>query len=131
MGIAKHAGAQTLQHPAGVQPWGNYLFAQGKDVRNEGQAVSVMQDTVLTPDHLHFNGRHTPLNVSPSEQPKPSLKTALTAGLGKLKVLSDELMLQVLGLLSADSLARLACVNRAFYCFTSHEDLWRALALEV
>ncbi len=39
--------------------------------------------------------------------------------------------MQVLALLPAETLGRLACVNRAFYCFGNHEDLWRALTLEV
>lgn len=37
MGVAGGAGTPSLQHPNGVQPWGNYLFAQGKDTRNEGK----------------------------------------------------------------------------------------------
>lgn len=52
-------------------------------------------------------------------------------GLGRLRVLDDELLVQVLGLLPAEALARLACVNRALYCFANHEDIWRALTLEV
>ena len=39
--------------------------------------------------------------------------------------------MQVLALLPAETLGRLACVNHAFYCFSNHEDLWRALTLEV
>lgn len=57
--------------------------------------------------------------------------SAVSAGLGKLKALPDELLIQVLSLLSAESLGRLTCVNRALYCFSSHEELWRALTLEV
>ena len=53
------------------------------------------------------------------------------AGLGRLRVFNDELLMQVLSLLPAEALARLACVNRALYCFANHEDLWRALTLEV
>ena len=54
----------------------------------------------------------------------------LVTGLGKLRNLDDELLMQVLSLLPADSLGRLACVNRALYCFSNHDDLWRALTLE-
>ena len=38
--------------------------------------------------------------------------------------------MQVLSLLPAQTLGRLACVNKALYCFANHEDLWRALTLE-
>ena len=54
----------------------------------------------------------------------------LVIGLGKLRNLDDELLMQVLSLLPADSLGQLACVNRALYCFSNHDDLWRALTLE-
>ncbi|KAL3149040.1 hypothetical protein ABBQ32_001885 [Trebouxia sp. C0010 RCD-2024] len=86
MGGTRAAVEGALHHPQGVQPWGNYLFAQGRDTRNEG--------------------------------------------LGRLRVLDDELLVQVLGLLPAEALARLACVTRALYCFANHEDLWRGLTLE-
>ena len=36
MGGKRAAAGNGLQHPQGVQPWGNYLFAQGRDTRNEG-----------------------------------------------------------------------------------------------
>ena len=36
MGALKAPVLQASQHPNNVQPWGNYLFAQGKDVRNAG-----------------------------------------------------------------------------------------------
>lgn len=38
--------------------------------------------------------------------------------------------MQVLARLPAEPLGRLACVSRAFYCFSNHEELWRALTLE-
>lgn len=38
--------------------------------------------------------------------------------------------MQILSLLPAEALSRLACVNQALYCFANHEDLWRALTLE-
>lgn len=37
----------SLQHPNGVQPWGNYLFAQGRDTRNQGKAVSALHPVLL------------------------------------------------------------------------------------
>lgn len=53
------------------------------------------------------------------------------AGLGMLSKLSDELLLCVLGHLPAQSLLRAAGASRALYCFCSHEELWRALTLQV
>lgn len=86
MGASLHSSPHAQQHPQGVEPWGNYLLAMGKDTRN--------------------------------------------SGLGKLSRLNDELLMQVLGMLPAETLGRLACTNRALYCFSNHEDLWRALTLE-
>ena len=51
------------------------------------------------------------------------------AGLGSASVLKDELVLAVLGLLDAVSLARLAVVSKACFAFSYHEDLWRAMLL--
>lgn len=53
------------------------------------------------------------------------------AGLGKLSVLPDELVLQVLHDLEPAALCRLAVVSKAFYCFCYHEDNWRELMLQV
>lgn len=36
MGGKKASVEEGLQHPQGVQPWGNYLFLPGRDTRNEG-----------------------------------------------------------------------------------------------
>ena len=46
-------------------------------------------------------------------------------GLGVLKMLSDELVVDILGLLTAKDLSRLASVSRSFYVFTHHTELWR------
>eukprot|EP01044_Picomonas_judraskeda_P009280 COSAG03_NODE_1122_length_4774_cov_59.335401_3_plen_416_part_00 len=51
-------------------------------------------------------------------------------GLGRLHVLEDELLLQVLGWLGAKDLCTIASVSRAVYVFAHHEELWRALALQ-
>jgi len=37
MGASKAPAPHATQHPHNVQPWGNYLFAQGKDTRNAGE----------------------------------------------------------------------------------------------
>lgn len=52
-------------------------------------------------------------------------------GLGRFALLSDELVLRVLEVLSARDLIRLSCTSKALYCFSNHEDLWKALVIEV
>lgn len=51
--------------------------------------------------------------------------------LGRFSLLSDELLLIVLEVLSAKDLIRLSSVSKALYCFSNHEDLWKALVIEV
>lgn len=36
MGGKRASVEEELEHPQGVQPWGNYLFTQGRDTRSEG-----------------------------------------------------------------------------------------------
>lgn len=80
--------------------------------------------------------RHYVFSKSPGKVKEKNLSrfyspdAVLVTGLGKLRNLDDELLMQVLSLLPADSLGRLACVNCALYCFSNHDDLWRALTLE-
>ena len=59
------------------------------------------------------------------------LPTPLCPGLGQLNRLSDELLLRILGNLTANSLGRLSACCKGLYCFANHEDLWRTLVLEV
>ncbi|XP_031501689.1 arginine-specific demethylase JMJ22 isoform X1 [Nymphaea colorata] len=51
-------------------------------------------------------------------------------GLGNLCVLTDESILDILGLLGAKDLCMLSLVSRAFYVFSNHDPLWRNLVLE-
>ncbi|KAK1310808.1 F-box protein [Acorus calamus] len=50
-------------------------------------------------------------------------------GLGNLRVLFDELVLDVLGLLEPKDLAFLSIASKSFYVFCSHDPLWRNLVL--
>ena len=50
-------------------------------------------------------------------------------GLGDFAALSDELLLAFLHGLDPSTLCRLSCVSKAFYCYTSHGELWRAIVL--
>mmetsp|Transcript_13991 Transcript_13991/g.33924 ORF Transcript_13991/g.33924 Transcript_13991/m.33924 type:complete len:471 (-) Transcript_13991:112-1524(-) len=50
-------------------------------------------------------------------------------GTGLLRVLSDESLLAVFGLLDAKSTASCSCCSRALYCFSNDEDVWRERTL--
>ncbi|CAI9097533.1 OLC1v1033983C1 [Oldenlandia corymbosa var. corymbosa] len=52
------------------------------------------------------------------------------SGLGNLQPLTDELVLEILGLLDGIHLGVLSNVSKAFYVFCNHESLWRNLVLE-
>ena len=54
-----------------------------------------------------------------------------TAGLGALRDLDDALLLQILSLLDAQALTLCSAASRALYCFCMHDELWRALTLQV
>jgi hypothetical protein len=58
----------------------------------------------------------------------PSVRSA---GLGRLAALPDEALLNVLENLSAADLARLATASKVLWVFCQHEELWKALSLEV
>lgn len=50
-------------------------------------------------------------------------------GLGTLTLFTDETILEILGLLDAKDLGRLAMASRALYVFSNQDSLWRALVL--
>ncbi|KAI4310635.1 hypothetical protein MLD38_035599 [Melastoma candidum] len=60
----------------------------------------------------------------------PSRFNSRDAGLGGLSVLSDDLVIDILGLLDGAELGRLSLVSKSFYVFCRHEPLWRNLSLE-
>ncbi|XP_071710290.1 arginine-specific demethylase JMJ22 [Rutidosis leptorrhynchoides] len=51
-------------------------------------------------------------------------------GLGNIQTLTDELVLDILGLLEGTHLGILSTVSKSFYVFCNHEPLWRNLVLE-
>ncbi|CAL9115102.1 unnamed protein product [Musa textilis] len=51
-------------------------------------------------------------------------------GLGVLRALPDDLLLDVLALLPARDLAVLSAASRSLYVFATHDTLWRALVLD-
>ncbi|KAH7666330.1 Clavaminate synthase-like protein [Dioscorea alata] len=58
-----------------------------------------------------------------------SSSNARDPGLGSLRPLPDDLLLDILTLLPAPDLARLAAVSKPFYVFSTHDPLWRNLVL--
>ena len=60
----------------------------------------------------------------------PGSINSRNTGLGNLQTLTDELVLDILGLLGGTHLGVLATVSKSFYVFTNHEPLWRNLVLE-
>lgn len=62
---------------------------------------------------------------------RPSQPCAPAAGLGELRVLSDELILHVLNYLPAADLSRMGLGSKALYCFCHNEELWKAFVHEV
>ncbi|KAK3006565.1 hypothetical protein RJ639_016395 [Escallonia herrerae] len=52
------------------------------------------------------------------------------SGLGNLQTLTDELVLEILGVLGATDLGNLSTVSKSFYVLCNHEPLWRNLVLE-
>lgn len=55
----------------------------------------------------------------------------LPAGLGSLNVLSDELLLELLSHLGPTDLTRASTASKALYCFCRHDEIWKALLLQV
>ncbi|CAL5356932.1 unnamed protein product [Camellia sinensis] len=60
----------------------------------------------------------------------PSSHNSRNTGLGNLQTLTDELVLEILGFLSATHLGVLSTVSKSFYVFSNHEPIWRNLVLE-
>lgn len=66
-------------------------------------------------------------NLFLSATPRANLRDA---GLGALRPLPDDLLLDVLGLLPARDLAALSVASKALYVVASHDPLWRTLVLD-
>lgn len=54
----------------------------------------------------------------------------MVTGLGAFKDLEDDLILQIMHLVDARTLTQCSAVSKAFYCFCTHEEVWRALTLQ-
>lgn len=60
----------------------------------------------------------------------PSTLNSRNPGLGNLRVLTDQLVLDILGLLPVKELGVLSMVSKSLYVFSTHEPLWRNLVLD-
>ncbi|KAG9445229.1 hypothetical protein H6P81_016569 [Aristolochia fimbriata] len=60
----------------------------------------------------------------------PTSYNSRNPGLGNLRVLPDELLVDLFGLLGPTELGRLSAVSKSLYVFCNHEPLWRNLVLE-
>ena len=58
-----------------------------------------------------------------------SLRGVRVQGLGALRSLGDGALLEILSLLSSESLCAMCLCSRAFYVYAHHGDLWRDLTL--
>eukprot|EP00798_Chlamydomonas_sp_ICE-L_P015937 gene15937-22069_t len=47
-----------------------------------------------------------------------------------MHVISDDILLDIFGLLPPQDLAKMSASSKSLYCFGSHEDLWKAAVLE-
>ncbi|XP_010248182.1 PREDICTED: F-box protein At5g06550 [Nelumbo nucifera] len=92
---------------------------EGEEEREEGFDLKSS-----APSHSH--GVQPLGNFFLSTSPCNSRNT----GLGNLRILTDELVLDILGFLDGTHLGVLATVSRSFYIFCNHEPLWRNLVLE-
>ncbi|KAL0316038.1 UNVERIFIED_CONTAM: F-box protein [Sesamum radiatum] len=87
-------------------------------------------------DDGKFNLKGSALSHSHGVQPLGNLYFSSSSinsrdtGLGNLQALTDELILEVLGLLSGTELGVLSTVSKSFYVFCNHEPLWRNIVLE-
>lgn len=52
-------------------------------------------------------------------------------GLGLFAKLPDELLVSILGMLPPKDLTVMSTASHAIYCFSNHEELWKAIVFEV
>ena len=80
-------------------------------------------------DRLGTFIRRHPLGIRPSGNGYTS-HCDLKDSCGSFALLSDELLVQFLGILEAPDLLRLGSTCRALYAFTNNDELWRALFVQ-
>jgi len=75
-------------------------------------------------------GSH-PYGVQPMGNMYTGIASCIRAGLGAFAPLADQAVLDLLEMLDARRLGLLICCSRALYIFAHHDELWRALVLNV
>jgi len=71
-----------------------------------------------------------PLRIKPSGNAFTSSTNLRDTSCGRLAIFPDELILQVLGYLSANDLNALAATSKGVYGFSRAEELWKPLFIE-
>lgn len=106
-----------------------------RNKRQETKEEPVEQDE-LEEDTEGFNLKTSAPSNTYGVQPlgnlyfDPGSINSRNTGLGNLQILTDELVLDILGFLDGTQLGVLATVSKSFYVFTNHEPLWRKLVLD-
>ncbi|PON40808.1 LRR-domain containing protein [Trema orientale] len=93
--------------------------------REEGEEEEGFSLKASAPSHSHGVQPLGNFYLNPG-----SSVNSRNTGLGNLRTLTDELVLDILGLLGGTHLGVLATVSKSFYVFSNHEPLWRNLVLE-
>ena len=111
-------GRPVCEHPQGVKPWGSYWWTGGDNRRPTGVRLNDLAVDHCLPKKLFITAACLPWY-------------AFVAGLGTLRLLPDELVMGILSHLAAGDLCRASASSHFLYCFCSHDELWRALTLQV
>lgn len=97
---------------------------QNKRVKLTSPAIPSLSESEVNV----LNQRH-PLKIRPSGNAYLAETNAKTA-IGRLAILPDELLAQLLEYLDASELLRLGGTSKALHAFTRSEELWKALFTE-
>lgn len=114
----------------------NSQFASGKQNRISHKNELPDQEEVMEDTEEGFRLKSYAPSHTYGVQPlgnlylNPRSINSRDTGLGNLHTLTDELILEILGLLDGNHLGILATVSKSFCVFTSHEPIWRNLVLE-
>lgn len=108
-------------HITGADP--SQTSAPGKSSSHQENLLRCSEqcDSLAVPLH--------PLKIKPAGNAYTATENIKLAA-GSFALLPDELLIQVLEYLEADSLSRLGSASKALYAFSRLEDLWKTLCIE-
>lgn len=96
--------------------------------------VNIEADILSISDEKGFEDTATisshPLRIKPSGNAYTSESNLRETSTGLFAVFPDELIIDILGYLDAESLSQLGFTSRGLYAFSRHEELWKALFIE-